>query len=401
MNGGGRSPTFASAAARGVRLPFSGRGRTRPRQPETLQRRGGGSARLGKRLDRGGLRPVRGTPAYWRNLVPHLTQRAGLQPGGRRTASEDRVNVWLLVLSAKRIPHQFFPAKGGAPRLYVPPLHEAGALHEILAVEAERPTPVFVPPSRDNVWGVLFFLALLLLWHGFRWQWFRVEPFTPPFPETPRAWAAAFGLDVYRFRSLHEFWRAVTALTLHADDAHLFSNLGFGLLFFIPLCRRAGLGMGIGLAVLAGICGNACNALTRAPYVLSLGFSTALFGGVGALCALNGADIVRHQRRFAAFGAQPGRAGGPSFIRAAARRLLLPLAAGLALLGLLGGGGEVRTDYPAHIWGFCWGLLVTLAALPLEQRLFSLPPDAQQRVQAALFCAVPLLFTLVWLYALS
>lgn len=302
-----------------------------------------------------------------------------------------RLNDWLLVLAAKKIPHVFRPAEGNSPRLYVPCLYEGVALHEIRAFERERPLPIFVPPARNNVGGVLLFLLLLAVWHGLRWGWFGIAAPSPPFPAQAGDWAGLFGLDVTRFRVFHEWWRAITALTLHADDNHLFSNMGFGLLFLIPLCRRAGIGLGMALAVLAGITGNVLNALTREGQVVSIGFSTAVFGAVGALCALTAADIFGHHLRHSGAGGIP-----PALVR----RFLAPLAAGLALLGLLGGGGEARTDYAAHIWGFFSGIAVTTAALPLERKIFRLPPDRQVPVQAALLTGVLALLIGAWGVAL-
>lgn len=305
---------------------------------------------------------------------------------------ERRVNIWLLVLAAKKIPHRFFSG-ATSPRLYVPPLWEGVALQEIRAVEAERGIPNFVPPASNNIWGVFFFLLLLLVWHGLRNRWFIFSLPVPPFPDLSARWSPLYGLDVYKARSLHEWWRTVTALTLHADDAHLFSNLGFGLIFFIPLCRRAGLGLGIALAVFGGICGNVANALFKEPHVVSIGFSTALFAGVGALCALNASDIFRHHMRHAGH-------VGTELYASLGRKVLLPLAAGLALLGLLG-GGEARTDYAAHICGFVMGFVVTFAAGPLERRVFALPGHTQRAAQAGLFAAVLALFCLFWAYALA
>lgn len=366
------------------RTPFY-RKRRQKREALPLARRSGGPARLAKPLASGGLRRRKGVPPFWRGLAPSL---AGSSP-----VPERRLNVWLLVLAAKKIPHQFFPGSA-SPRLYVPALWEGLALHEIRAVEAERGVPVFVPPASNNVWGVIAFLLLLLVWHGLRYGWFVFHLPVPPFPELAAQWSPLFGLDVYKARSLHEWWRAVTALTLHADDAHLFSNLGFGLVFFIPLCRRAGLGFGIMLAVLGGISGNVVNAMTKEAHVVSIGFSTALFAGVGALCALNASDLLRHHARHA------GQAG-MEFFAAVGRNVLLPLAAGLALLGLLGGGGEARTDYAAHICGFGMGLVVTFLAQPLERRLFALREGARRGAQAALFAGVLALFVVFWAYALA
>ena len=366
------------------RTPLYRRRRRKREAPLLLARRSGAPARLARPLASGGLRRVKGAPRFWRSLAPSL---AGASP-----VPERRVNIWLLVLAAKKIAYHFSPGSA-SPRLYVPALQEGVALHEIRAVEAERGIPAFVPPASDNIWGVIAFLLLLLVWHGLRYGWFVFHLPSPPFPELAAQWSPLFGLDVYKARSLHEWWRAVTALTLHADDAHLFSNLGFGLIFFIPLCRRAGLGLGIMLAVLGGIFGNAANAMTKEAHVVSIGFSTALFAGVGALCGLNASDLFRHHVRHA------GQAG-MDFLAAVGRKVLLPLAAGLALLGLLGGGGEARTDYAAHICGFAMGLVVTFLAQPVERRIFALPGGARKGVQAALFAGVLALFAGFWAYAL-
>lgn len=306
---------------------------------------------------------------------------------------ERRVNLWLLVLTAKKIPHRFFPGSS-YPKLYVPPLWEGIALHEIRAVEAERGLPRLVPPASNNVWGVIAFLSLLLVWHGLRNNWFVFHLPVPPFPQSAAQWSPLYGLDVYKFRSLQEWWRAVTALTLHADDPHLFSNLGFGLVFLIPLCRRAGLGFGLALAVLGGIAGNAANAMFKEAHVISIGFSTALFAGVGALCALNASDMLRHHARHA-------HRPGTEFLVSMGRKVVLPLAAGLALLGLLGGGGEAKTDYAAHIWGFVAGVASAAALAPLERRIFGLPGGTRRTVQAALSAVVLGGIAAFWAYALA
>ena len=380
-------PGGTGKARAGALLPF--KLRKRPQKatgPGIVRTLTGRDLQPRKPLRSGGLRKRPRVPVFWRPLAFPL---AGSSP-----VPEGRLNDWLLVLTAKKIPYQY-SRSGNYPHLYVPPMQEQAALHEIRAFEAERPIPVFIPPARDNISGVLIFLLFLLLWHALRWNWFGLAAPSPPFPETAGAWSAAFGLDMYRFRTLHEFWRAVTALTMHADDAHLFSNLGFGLLFLVPLCRRAGLGLGLALTVLAGICGNACNSLLKDAHIISIGFSTALFGAIGALCALTGADIYRHLQRFAHMHTK-----AENRLLAFAGRLFAPLAAGLALLGILGGGGEARTDYSAHICGFCCGVILTCAALPLEKRLFALPKSSQERMQAVLLALSAGLFVLAWGYAL-
>ncbi len=365
-----------------VRLPFAGGRGARRGRSLGLHTRAGTMLFLRKPLSLGGLTRKRPAPYAWRNIAATL--------GSGEAVPESRLNGWLLVLAAKKIPHLLFPSSS-FPRLYVPPLHEGVALHEILSFELERPEPVPLPPSHGNVGAVLAFLCLFIFWHGLRWGWFpSLHLPVPPFPAYPEEWPVRFGLDVYRTRVLHEWWRTATALCLHADDGHLFGNMAFGLLFFIPLCRRAGAGSGILLAVLAGILGNTGNALTRSADVVSLGFSTAFFGAVGGLCALTALDV--HSRRL--------KGAADSFVTVV-RPLLAPLAAGLALLGFLGGGGEARTDYRAHIWGFGCGLFVGALLWRGEERLGGCPPGVRKAAEwGAAGCALFLL-CLGWWWGLG
>ncbi|MEZ4484033.1 MAG: rhomboid family intramembrane serine protease [Syntrophotaleaceae bacterium] len=61
-----------------------------------------------------------------------------------------------------------------------------------------------------------------------------------------------------------QWWRAVTALTLHADDLHLLGNLLIGGFFIDRLNRELGAGRGWALVLAAGTLGNLVNALLRA-----------------------------------------------------------------------------------------------------------------------------------------
>jgi len=133
-----------------------------------------------------------------------------------------------------------------------------------------------------------------------------------------------------------EPWRAVTALTLHADPSHLIANVTAGGLLATALCRTVGGGLGAALIVAAGAGGNALNALLQGPPHVSIGASTGVLGAVGLL---SGLAFVRTRR------AVRGRG-----------RAWLPLAAGLALLGML--GADPRTDLGAHACGFAVGVLL-------------------------------------------
>jgi membrane associated rhomboid family serine protease len=340
------------------------------------------------RLRRGGrgARP----PRYWLALAGRLSPEAPVP--------ERRLNAWLLVLEARNIPHVLFP-NGDCPGLYIPSLYEGIAVREILDFESERSVPFAAPPASENAPGVALFLSLLALWHALRWNWLSLRLPSPPFPPTAHDWTALFALDAYRTRVLHEWWRSLTALTLHADGPHLAGNLIFGLFFCIPLCRRAGLGLGIFLTIAAGALGNALNAVSREAASLSLGFSTALFGALGSLCAFAAADALRP--RFLP-PTLPGasRSGGPDAVFSLPRRLGIPLAAGLALLGMTGGGEEARVDYAAHIWGFCCGLACAAAALPCERALRRLGAAKGAAAQGILFLASLAAVAGAWRYAL-
>ncbi len=147
-----------------------------------------------------------------------------------------------------------------------------------------------------------------------------------------------------------EPWRAVTALTLHADAPHVFANALAGALFLGAVFRQLGPGLGGALVLLAGAAGNLANAVLRGSDHVSVGASTAVFGAVGLL-----AGVAAVRRRLGGLGR--GRAWRP-------------VAAGLALFGMLGTGGE-RTDVSAHLLGLVAGLaLGALLAMRVKR-----PPE--------------------------
>src|SRR5205809_421801 len=57
-----------------------------------------------------------------------------------------------------------------------------------------------------------------------------------------------------------QWWRTVTALTLHADASHLAANLATGLLFAAFVIPRLGAGFTWLAILLSGALGNALNA---------------------------------------------------------------------------------------------------------------------------------------------
>jgi membrane associated rhomboid family serine protease len=133
-----------------------------------------------------------------------------------------------------------------------------------------------------------------------------------------------------------EWWRTVTALTLHADLAHIVANSLFGAVFGLFVGRFLGSGFGWLLVLVCGAFGNALNAALRPETFSSIGASTATFAALAL-----GASFVWRRGYFA------GRGW---------RRAFAPVFGGIALLAFTGVGGE-RTDVLAHFMGFGAGVV--------------------------------------------
>lgn len=144
-----------------------------------------------------------------------------------------------------------------------------------------------------------------------------------------------------------EPWRALTALTLHADKSHVLGNVISGTIFGAAVQRRLGPG-GAALAILtSGVLGNVANAIAHHAMGngdhRSIGASTAVFGAIGILAATQVALDHQHaqgQKR--------------SWMDIAA-----PVVGGLALLGAL--GASPQSDLGAHLFGLLGGLIVGLS----------------------------------------
>ena len=167
-----------------------------------------------------------------------------------------------------------------------------------------------------------------------------------------------------------EWWRAVTALSLHVDTVHLAGNLVFGLVFGFLAGELLGWGLAWSGMLLAGALGNALNAFVQAPGHTSIGASTAVFATLGILAAYTWKRRRTQINRW------------------------VPLGGGVALLAFLGMGGE-RTDIFAHFAGFGSGCLFGLVFGVLETR--SLLAAWHKHT---LGLAASLFFALAWTLAL-
>ncbi len=224
-----------------------------------------------------------------------------------------------VVLQAMGIAHEVRPTPDGRWAIVVDDAAAARAEQALAEWEAENEAPsprstADYGPSLVGVGagiGILLFAALAGL-------------------PAPSALLERGSADAGRMLG-GEWWRAATALTLHADVAHAFANAAALAIFLGAVARRLGPALASWLALAGGVVGNVLTALVTHRGHVSIGASTAVFAALGTLSAL---QVPR-------------------------RRAWLTLAAGVALLGLLGTGA--RADLLAHAFGFAAGATEGLA----------------------------------------
>ena len=241
------------------------------------------------------------------------------------TVDQRAVEQASLVLTALAIPHAVEQA-AGAWQLLVDPTDETRARQALEEEHGERrPAATEPDASLATLAGVHMALLLVLV---FVWAGPRALP------------SARFQAGEADARAIlaSQWWRAITALTLHADGKHLLGNCVVGVLFVGVLGSAVGTGTALCVTLAAGAAGNLLNAWLRAPLHQAVGASTAVFGAVGAL-----SGVAFHRRR----------AQGTA-------RAWVTLAAGLALLAML--GSSVESDVGAHFFGFAAGVPLGYAA---------------------------------------
>jgi len=247
-----------------------------------------------------------------------------------RTPHERSCRERALVLSSQGIPFQRLDLAGFHVLLVEDALVERAA-EELRRYEEEnrglgRRAPL--PPAAPLAVPASATFAFVLIAFGlFQWR-----------SALGIDWLAVGIADAGAIRS-GAVWRALTALTLHADLAHLASNLVFGLPFGYLVAHTHGGGLGWLAIAVAGFLGNVTNAWVQPPEHLSLGASTAVFGAIGILC---GSEARRRH-----------------LLLEARTRRLAPVGVALIFLAYLG-LGEVQpprsVDVLAHIFGLAWGL---------------------------------------------
>jgi rhomboid protease GluP len=274
----------------------------------------------------------------------------------RHAPSRERADEWALVLAAEGLSARVRAERGWGVWTREEEAERADALLDDYLSENRRPPPEARHPewsgSGPLSWALLVAAGLLLF---FRW--------TGP-AAAGSVWFERGAADAHILAG--EPWRAVTALTLHADASHVLSNAVAGALFLGLVFRALGPGLGAALVLAAGALGNLANAWLHSAAHVSVGASTAVFGAVGILAGVAGA------RRRASL--------------ARARRPWMTAAAGLALLAMLGTGGE-RTDLWAHAFGLLAGGALGWAAGAGLQR----PPRLALQWAAGALCVAAVL----------
>ena len=170
-----------------------------------------------------------------------------------------------------------------------------------------------------------------------------------------------------------EWWRLFTAVSLHADIAHLAMNAVTGTLLVGLAMGAYGAGTGLFASFLAGAAANGLALLLRPEPAGALGASGMVMGALGLL-AVHSIALDRHQ---------PAR-----------EWLGRSVLAAVLLLVLLGFNPDPKTDVLAHVCGFTAGVVLGLLAC------FGLKPDRQGWLDraAGILCAALLL--LAWALAL-
>jgi len=271
-----------------------------------------------------------------------------------------------LVLLSVGIPHRVVTGDDAQFMLVVPASVAEKAKFEIWEYEQENRTTrvdqkVVAPNYEKSVPGVIGYLVVVVLvaWLS------EISAFG-------HDWLAAGRIDGTLLRD-GEWWRAITALTLHGDLKHILGNMVFGA--FLGLLAGGLIGPGVAwlAIVLAAALANTLNTFLLDESHRAIGASTAVFAALGLVSGFVWRSKLMAQEKWA------WRLG--------------PIVGGLALLAYTGTGGP-DTDIGAHLAGFVCGFSSGM----IVSRLPGVSENGQAQVMSG-FLALGIIF-LAWTVAL-
>ena len=305
------------------------------------------------------LRPHRGRVA---NVEPHQEPGEGSAIVFRGTKS--LCHEFSLVLAAKDIEYETRQDESSWI-LSVPSAVVSRAHDEITRYAAERSVPRRVPDAIEArpgaAIGAIAYVSILLL----------------------TAYCAGngwFGADWLSIGDLQagapgEWWRAVTALTLHLDQEHLLGNLLFGVLAGMAAARLLGDGVAWASILGAAALANYIEILIAPVTHRAVGASTAVFAALGLLAGMAWRSRLTLRERL--------------WYRSA------PLIAGICLLTLLG-AGNAHVDVLGHALGFIFGTAVGWIYARAD-----VPNHRGRRLQILAGAGAAFLVGVAWLLALT
>ena len=232
-----------------------------------------------------------------------------------------------LVLSSQRISHVVLQNSLGPWELFVYEDDVYAAETQIALYKQENPDwdkeTVALPMLRPST-QPLWFLFIPVLCTFFQFSNYGVEN---------------FGIaDASRILK-GEWWRLFTAQTLHSSNYHLVSNLLTGYFVFSLISFKMPLARIAPFIVLAAALANLETAFLMKNY-FSLGFSSTVFAGLGALATLEVRVLKRENFS----------------------RRIVPWFAVFLLAVFLGIGDETsKVDIPGHFFGLIMGAIAGFA----------------------------------------
>jgi len=301
----------------------------------------------------------------------HANSQADLQPEEDLPEESSRIAFgayrqirdYSLVLLSQGIVHRLERAPEGPFEIFVTPENETRAAYQLELYRKENPPKEANPPlplkfSLQPAWVLLAPVVCTLL--DFSGKVARMH---------------GAGLSDAE-KVLHgQWWRTITALTLHGDVQHLASNLLSGYIVLNLMAYRIPLARMVPFLAIASALANFFVALTVQTDFRALGFSTFVFAAIGALSVIE-------------FRLMPRETHGQL-------RRFAPLCAAASLAVFLGTGEN--SDILGHAYGFIAGIFCGF--IPKKKALrWGSPATPTDILWAIAYFAI---FFIGWRFALS